>query len=271
MMISKHELDTNYPEWTVMPDGEQVAVDHTSCHAGRDTRGRMYIKRNAGMVLWHCFNCNEGGGAFVATLSPIAVAPTHLPSVRGMTTTERKLGLEWVWADGNPCSEEQYGWLKKYEMADDEAKTYQIRAVSDGLLLPVYCGGLHNITGFQKRLWPKSYLTGTRRPWSYLDPYAGEHTDKRTLVLTEDLLSHYKVHACGYASVSLLGTTLKDSLPKGPWRRVVVWLDDDAAGHAGSLRLYRELSPVVVNLNVIRASQPKELTFKEIEDRLDEL
>jgi DNA primase len=48
--------------------------------------------------------------------------------------------------------------------------------------------------------------------------------------------------------------------------RVVVWLDDDAAGHAASMKIFKEISPLVKNVTSINMQQPKEIPYLSLKD-----
>jgi hypothetical protein len=46
----------------------------------------------------------------------------------------------------------------------------------------------------------------------------------------------------------------------------VLWLDDDEAGHEGTLKLYRELSPVFKHITSINMLQPKEISLDKLRE-----
>jgi DNA primase len=90
------------------------------------------------------------------------------------------------------------------------------------------------------------------------------------LVLTEDLLSAYKVVKAGYNSLALLGTKL-DVLSQTEamcHKEVVVWLDDDHAGQTGALSIRRQLNPVT-NAHNVCFKQPKECTISQIKEQIN--
>jgi DNA primase len=49
------------------------------------------------------------------------------------------------------------------------------------------------------------------------------------------------------------------------YKRAILWLDDDAAGHDAALKLLRELSPVVPGLTAIFNKQPKEIDIETLQ------
>ena len=46
--------------------------------------------------------------------------------------------------------------------------------------------------------------------------------------------------------------------------RLVLWLDDDEAGHAGAAKLFRELSPLFSTVTSINMAQPKEIEMDDL-------
>jgi DNA primase len=89
-------------------------------------------------------------------------------------------------------------------------------------------------------------------------------------VIVEDLLSAYKLHYVGYSALCLLGTKLdKGSLPAillDKPSRVVLWLDDDQAGHEGAMKLFKELNPVFKYITSINMLQPKEISLQDLKE-----
>ena len=68
----------------------------------------------------------------------------------------------------------------------------------------------------------------------------------------------------------LLGTKLdKGVLPEillDKPNRVVLWLDDDAAGHEGAMKLFKELNPVFKRITSINMLQPKEIPLDKLRE-----
>lgn len=89
-----------------------------------------------------------------------------------------------------------------------------------------------------------------------------------SVVLTEDLLSTYKMHMAGRSAMPLLGTTLHDEhLAKLlAWgRSVSIWLDPDEAGQTAARKIGKRLDVFGVDYrNVLGEYDPKLYTRDEI-------
>jgi DNA primase len=93
---------------------------------------------------------------------------------------------------------------------------------------------------------------------------------EKPLVVVEDLLSSYKLRLAGYPTLCLLGTKLDSQalnvVQMFRTKRVVLWLDDDTAGHTAAKKLFVELSPVVPNVTAMFTQQPKEVDMSVLRD-----
>lgn len=123
---------------------------------------------------------------------------------------------------------------------------------------------------------------GEDRAPKYLSPgtpnllgcYGKLATARRTgyCVLTEDMLSAYKVSKAGYYAVPLCGTSMRPAVVKHIVQEhakhtVVVWLDPDPAGLAGSNRAVRFLQSLgIKSFAVHSAEDPKMHTIQDIKD-----
>jgi DNA primase len=159
-------------------------------------------------------------------------------------------------------------WLGQYEFNDARCSGYHITESEDGIVLPIFSSLSKGIVGCQVRRYNKSpkYLTYSKQRYSYLD---STHILK-PLVVVEDLLSSYKLHIAGFPTLCLLGTKMDDDAKKllNRHEQVVLWLDDDVAGHSAANKLFRELSPLCPKMTAIMNYQPKELdmdVLKEME------
>jgi hypothetical protein len=125
--------------------------------------------------------------------------------------------------------------------------------------------------------WQARTLDRTN-PKKYLNP----HVDKSRLVarygsgpavvLTEDLLSAYRISRAGFEGWCLLGTKLNDHIAAEllrDGRPVVVWLDPDGAGQKGASQIIKRLRAYGVSVrNVVSDKDPKLLSREEIKCRL---
>jgi DNA primase len=110
------------------------------------------------------------------------------------------------------------------------------------------------------------YITKTKMHYSY---HVGANMTNG-IILTEDLLSAIKLNRLGYSTMALLGTKLHsealNEILRKRYKRVLIWLDDDAAGHKAAQDIFKELAPVIVETRVQAYTQPKEVPFKRLEE-----
>jgi hypothetical protein len=266
-----HELEQNVEGWDerypLMADGSEIKVSHATCPAGEDRRERFGVKCVDGAFLWHCFNCGDSGfwrprdtyrrlDAAVFEAEPaMATEDWYEKAERNYTRAERNV---------EEFTLESKLWLEQYGMTDD-TEGYGIRECKEGLMLPVWADGefYTDIVGYQirQRNAKPKYLTYTKQPFSYLK-HGGIKAS--TLIITEDLLSSYKLHRVGYSTISLLGTSLKAPLSKLPAHsgRVMLWLDSDAAGMKGTMEVIRQLGTKYEDMSVfVNDKEPKECDF----------
>jgi hypothetical protein len=261
---AKNVLIDNYPEYEDMSDNEQVKTNHDDCDAGTDNKQRLYIKSMDGAYLMHCHHCGMNGyyrpretlrrilekpGAYVKKLDP------------------NDWSIRYDEAHGNYSLFDTRGqlWLSRYGFNEPMISCYGIRENDRGIVLPIY-NGFAELTGYQVRNYegtPK-YLTYTSFGFSMLtrDDYPN-----RPWVIVEDLLSSYKLQQAGYTTMCLLGTKLSQvaraKLVAEKPERVVVWLDDDMAGHVGTVELLRELG-ALTNVTSIINKQPKDIPLSDL-------
>lgn len=161
-------------------------------------------------------------------------------------------------------------WLYKAAISNVEIKALGIywNTRSSRVVIPV-----SDAEG-QVVYWQARTLDKTN-PKKYLNP----RVDKRRLVakygngpavvLTEDILSAYRVSRAGFEGWCLLGTKLNDhtaaSLIKC-CRPVVVWLDPDSAGQTAATQIIKRLRAYGVTVhNVVSDRDPKLLPREVIE------
>lgn len=122
--------------------------------------------------------------------------------------------------------------------------------------------------------WQARTLDNTN-PKKYLNP----RVDKRQLVarygegavivLTEDILSAYRVSRAGASGWCLLGTKITDHIATlliRSGKAVTVWLDPDRAGQTNAVQILKQLRAYgIVARNVISSRDPKLLQREEIE------
>lgn len=263
---AKEVLIDNCNDYENIIEGTQVKYNHITCPAGEDTRNRLYVKNVDGAYLWHCHNCGDSG------------------YYRPKETTKRILDLSATVDDLSKRNIIEYGdlknkihkiddmpveaqlWLSRYEIDDVLTDEYGICYIThplSGIVLPVW-KDYYTIVGYQIRAFKEGlkYISYTTSKYSYLpqDKYS------ECLLVTEDLLSSYKLHKAGFATLCLLGTKMSPDAFSicAQYDKVVLWLDDDEAGHSSMLRLTKEISPVCTNTTAIVSAQPKEFSIEKL-------
>jgi hypothetical protein len=256
-------LTNNAPDYEDIAEGGQRKYNHTDCPSGVDTKQRLYVKNLDGAYLWHCHNCNDSGyfrpkdrvTRIVATASGLPVK-SRANLVRQYNSIPVAHNLADFRLEGQL-------WLAQYEFNDDSMlNTIGIKEDDNGVYLPIW----HNtgvLAGVQQRQYsgkPK-YRTDTEAPCSVLGGVVG-----MPLVVVEDLMSSYKLFFAGYSTVCLLGTKLSDhaALAIAKADRVVVWLDDDTAGHKAAINIYKEVSPYSKEYSAMFLDQPKEIPMSTL-------
>jgi len=274
--------------------GEQTAIDHKDCPAGRDTRQRLFIKRVDTGYVAYCHNC--GGTGFKFFKSDVRSVDEVMSGLRtafgtreqdkrieeAQTSSETIADLDLV--DEIPIRERV--WLYQYHMTDEMITTFKIKFSKkyEMIAIPISYGLCQDPIGYQLR------NLGTAYKWKY-KTIAFEKTTRKFdfmpwvsnptltsgfsdyIVLTEDLLSSYRVAHASDASCAmvLMGTHVDDKLlaylretPVG----IVVWLDPDVAGIKAAADISRQLAASVDKLAVIHDPQPKELDDAKIQEIL---
>lgn len=261
---AKDLLEYNLSDYEELADDQQIKINHVSCDAGTDLKQRLYVKRIDGAFLMHCHHCGISG-----YYRPKETY-RRIQELGSVTTTDNTLTYkeEYETANDNYDSftADSKLWLSSYEFGKSLVDAYYIKETDDGILLPIFDPD-YNIVGTQlrRRVSKPKYLTRSVQPFSYLPEYGD------TIVITEDLLSSYKLNSVGYPALCLLGTKLSKQAMAllvtahtlDNVQRAVVWLDDDLAGHKGTVDLMRELN-VILPTTAIFLDQPKEIPLSEL-------
>lgn len=122
---------------------------------------------------------------------------------------------------------------------------------------------------------PKYKLpAGFRKAWELFNIQRAAATGSKTAIVVEGYFDCMRVHQAGLPCVvALMGSSLSASQERvltERFERVVVMLDGDAAGHAGSRAISTRLSakcPVVV-INMPEGAQPDQLSPTAIQDMI---
>ena len=255
-MIDRKLILANAPSNT----GDQVHINHTGCEAGEDKRRRLYIKRIEQGVVAYCHHCNESGFAkdgnsgrmssWLNKRTTTVAKITAKPILASLPTA----GKMWLMTNYCPTSTEYFNGVASEGMKvaltlhnpESEVIGWQIRNLEHGAT-------------------PK-YLTHYTR-----DSVRGDaswfHKVSKTLVITEDYLSAYRVNRdTGLSSVALLRTTMSDKtlmqVHDLEFKDIFIWLDPDEAGKKGTTDVYKKLThflPTTTNIAMLGIDkEPKE-------------
>ena len=241
--------------------GQQTHVNHVGCEAGEDTKRRLYVKRTDKGLVAYCHHCNQSGftrdntDTRLSTWFNKQATTTHKSSkpILAALTTEGA-----VWLHKNYCDTDDKlfnGVIgQKHQVAltlqspEGETIGWQVRN-----LLP-------NAT-------PK-YITHYTDDSKKGDA-AWFYKGNKTLVITEDYLSAYRVHSdTGLSSVALLRTVISDKTLSQIYdlnfEYIIIWLDPDEAGIEGTTKAYKKLNHFLPSETKIaifgNEREPKECT-----------
>jgi hypothetical protein len=234
-MIDKRLIKKHAPDVV----GAQVHVNHDGCSSGEDHKKRLYIKRTPKGLLAYCHHCGESG--FVGEIDNTARLASWIKKTKIDPPPVAKLP--------DLCEISMYGkaWLTKYHIADH---SFFYGVVGRPHEVAIYLEN-HNqlFSGFQIRnlsgIGPK-YRTvysalADRDNSAWLT-----RAKNKTLVITEDYLSAYRIHIDGNKdSLALLGTHLSDvtmfHIEEKNYDKIVIWLDPDLAGVSASEKIEDKL------------------------------
>jgi hypothetical protein len=239
--------------------GEQVHVNHSGCEAGEDKKRRLYIKRTDKGLVAYCHHCNESGFAkdedsrlstWMQKKSTTVSKVTDKPVIAALTPHGK------MWLASNYCglSGDHFNGVAGEGMKvaltlyspEKEAIGWQVRNL-DPKAAPKYTTYYHHSS------------TRGDAAWFY--------KGNKTLVITEDYLSAYRVHKdTGLSSVALLRTTMSDKTLMQVYdlefKVIFLWLDPDDAGVKGMIAVNKKLThflPRETNIGMLAINrEPKE-------------
>jgi hypothetical protein len=273
-MIDRKLILTNAPTNL----GEQVHVNHVGCSAGEDKKQRLYIKRTSKGIVAYCHHCAEAGFASDSRsgnrMATWLTAP-EIPPLRSINAMPILSGLSieaQAWLLEHYCNTGYFGFNGVKEKHNQIALTLRNPET--------------DVIGYQVRnLLPGAtpkYIT------SYISNcYKGDsawfhYPRNKTLVITEDYLSAYRVcqdNVGNVSSLALLRTTITDrtllQIYELGFEKVIIWLDPDEAGKKGALKAQKELTHFLSTDTSIQCidigKEPKECTVDELQTILEGL
>jgi hypothetical protein len=261
-MINKQLILKNAPSNM----GQQIHVNHDGCSAGVDTKRRLYIKRSDRGLVAYCHHCNESGhisdGLSQGRLSTWISKKEDTGSVKSPAKPQlTKLSIEGeVWLRTNYCNTEDDNFH------GIEGERHKVALTLHNPEQQPIGWQVRNLKAEPKYI---TYYTNNNAKGESSWFYKGN----KTLVITEDYLSAYRVHKnTGLSSVALLRTNLSDRTLAQIYElgieTIFIWLDPDEAGMEGTTKLYKKLTHYLpYNINVALFGidkEPKECTPAEL-------
>jgi hypothetical protein len=261
------------PQAELLEPGERKRVDH-DCGSGRT----LIIKRSDKGLDAYCWRCSAGGfkpapeenwQVRIARMAQERAAEREVAASLTLPTPMNKDPRTW------PL--EARVWLYKAGFTNDEITRHGFYYVERlaRVVLPVWGVG-RTVSYWQAR----GFAPGRAK---YINPQVDRsrlvakyaplfvEAQQLPLVLTEDILSAARVGSVTHAW-SLLGTAapapVEASIIK-EGRKVLIWLDPDAAGNNGATKLFQSLRSCGVDCRVIRTDKdPKLYSEQEIRRHL---
>lgn len=269
-MIDRKLILANAP--SVM--GEQVHVNHVGCSAGEDKKQRLYVKRTPKGIVAYCHHCAEAGfasdgksGDRMATWLTDPETPslsfTPTPILADLSIEAR------AWLLEHYCDTSYFGFSGVHRKHNQIALTLRNPET--------------DVIGYQVRnLLPSAtpkYITSYIHNGHKGDSAWFHYGLNKTLVITEDYLSAYRVCQDTHGSVSslaLLRTTITDrallQIYEIGFKNIVIWLDPDEAGRKGTIKAQKELKHFLSTDTSIQfidiGKEPKECTVDELTSML---
>jgi len=268
---AKQLLDASYLPWETIEEDKTVAVRHHECldTGAADHKERLYITNKGGTFLFHCFNCGAKG---VYTPKELPYGLIHKVIDTGSEDTTAynygKVHKDFCNAYDNKDDDIPL-WLLEHDFGKEEVRFFNIAYDKRGIYLPVFDDVISHLKGIQIRNFsgkPKysTYMMTRDTPKGMHLRQTEMFVPQPPLFITEDILSAYKLYSAGADVFALMGTS---GLPSGlPNERVVLWLDDDFAGHKGALELYKNLKVVYPSLTAVFMQEPKTMPIEELKN-----
>ena len=256
-----------------LPEGGSARVGH-DCGPGRV----LVVEHKEDGWRAHCFRCStELGEGWV---------PKPTPSLGERIARQRRLQAAGAAARERGCLHMPEGepdpqrwptaaraWLYKAGMSNKAIREFGAvwSEEMERVIIPLYQDGV--LTYWQGRNYG---VVDDYNP-KYLNPkvdrnkllYRGIYeTVHEPLVLTEDILSAWKIQQAGFAAWSVMGTSLSEAnlvIVLQTRQPVILWLDPDDAGRRGMRKMHKTLTAYGVDVcRIDSESDPKLLSRYEI-------
>lgn len=248
--------------------GRSMRVDH-DCGSGRTLK---VDHKEHGWGAW-CWRCNDDGWVAHPEES-LAQRLARLTAVKAVEAeASRSVALPTpAEYDAALWPKEARLWLYKIGMSNDNIRKagFYYNDRLSRVVLPVY--NRNHVVYWQARnLTPKDGRPKYLNPLVDKSSFFARYGEGKEIVLTEDILSAWKVGRCT-AAWSILGTSLSQSQCLSIMQHglpVAIWLDPDGPGQRAAAKIFKQLTAYGVDARVIRSdTDPKLLTREDIRRKL---
>ena len=266
---------------TWQEEGRKLPYDLSKkvVHCGRDASA--YVTNTPRGVRLHCFRCGENTFEVHKDRGYKDIIEARRKTNKNMSTYSN----DWVnytcLIDDAPKIAHAY--LLRRNMPIEFAKAVGIIYNSEyhALLFPLMTRDNFETGKLARFLDPalksKCKLIGSKPAFAY----TLVSVNQRVLILTEDILSSYTIRRTrlyGVSCAAILGTSIGDREVSHILNYtneediIILWLDDDAAGHKGARKIKKKLGPTGCTImSIFSGRDPKYHSRKEIESILYEV
>jgi len=235
--------------------GNSYLISQERCpkcaEVGKDTRGdNLHVYSDNHRYCFGCGYYRSGNVSYVSNPAP-PLESKGIARQACLLTLPDECSTDYTMDELN--------WVGRYELTANDLLKYNVLHCDKGLLFPVFDDGLlgYQIRTFKEGM-PKWYGRGNFRDIFNILP------GKKTLVLTEDIVSAIKVNMAGHASMPVYGSTIKnrfERLYKLGYRDVIIWLDPDM--HSKVVKEVKWAYGLRTKI-IFSDKDPKEYTLTEI-------
>ena len=272
-------LGTWLEQARALPAGRSARVNH-DCGGGRTLK---VSHDEDGTFRAYCHRCGEGGGhrpkpdlqALVAISKRLRFHDALLREKPGVLPEPATYDMD----DWPPAARL---WLYRAGIGKNEAAILGAfyHAPTDRVVLPVgrppfgrHVAEFYQARAYQPGRFPK-YLGPDYRPPELIAAYEPviQADPRRIPVLTEDILSAFKVSLAGHTGWAVLGTSIPASyiaelLRQG--RGCSLWLDPDEAGQRAAKKYIKQLRAYSIPVrNILSEKDPKLCFVEQIKELL---
>lgn len=254
--------------------GDSIYTSHQDCTSS----DKLWLYRSDSGVGFYCNKCGEKGykGTGLRRLREVHREDSN--EERVMAKLELPKDIVY---DTSKWDKAALMWLYSSDVRNDDIKAYKLgySPKLHRVVIPVYseegvliCWQGRGLTSKQTKYYNvRGYGKKYARYCSWVKPGDMHYDlgDRSEVVVVEDALSVIrvgKVRPC----VALLGTSANTSVVMwlSGFSKVLVWLDDDAGGWNGSIKLLRKLAMLTEYVRIRTTEDPKKLSNAQIAEVL---